>query len=344
MSWGQLREALAAWPGYELAAPERAWLFWVLALLLVWGFARWFWGQALVLAAPADGPRGAGWLRWLAPLPRLLRLLGLGLLLLALLRPQVVRDSSESNVEALDIMLCLDISGSMETQDLLPSRVEAAKATLKTFVDNVPGDRIGLVVFAGKAFVQCPLTLDHDVIKEFIDRVDLTTVGVDGTAIGDGLLLAVSRLMQDQGNGGPPPSRLIVLATDGQNNAGTPPAQAAQLVAEAGIKAYTIGMGKRGGALRKVKNAWGQEFVVREEEPDEPLLQSIASQTGGEYFRAENADEMKSIYTQIASMERRPVKVKHHRDADEHFYVFLLAGALLLLGEALLRLRLRVSA
>jgi len=241
-------------------------------------------------------------------------------------------------------MLCLDISGSMETQDLLPSRVEAAKATLKTFVDNVPGDRIGLVVFAGKAFVQCPLTLDHDVIKEFIDRVDLTTVGVDGTAIGDGLLLAVSRLMQDQGNGGPPPSRLIVLATDGQNNAGTPPAQAAQLVAEAGIKAYTIGMGKRGGALRKVKNAWGQEFVVREEEPDEPLLQSIASQTGGEYFRAENADEMKSIYTQIASMERRPVKVKHHRDADEHFYVFLLAGALLLLGEALLRLRLRVSA
>ena len=117
-------------------------------------------------------------------------------------------------------MLCLDISGSMETQDLLPSRVEAAKATLKTFVDNVPGDRIGLVVFAGKAFVQCPLTLDHDVIKEFIDRVDLTTVGVDGTAIGDGLLLAVSRLMQDQGNGGPPPSRLIVLATDGQNNAG----------------------------------------------------------------------------------------------------------------------------
>ncbi|HXC63798.1 MAG TPA: aerotolerance regulator BatA, partial [bacterium] len=111
-----------------------------------------------------------------------------------------------------------------------------------------------------------------------------------------------------------------------------------------GIKTYTIGMGKRGGALRKVKNAWGQEFVVREEEPDEPLLQSIASQTGGEYFRAENADEMKSIYTQIASMERRPVKVKHHRDADEHFYVFLLAGALLLLGEALLRLRLRVSA
>jgi Ca-activated chloride channel family protein len=344
VSWADLSQSLAAWPSYELAAPERAWLFWVLALLLVWGFARWFWGQALVLAAPAEGPRGAGWLRWLAPLPRLLRLLGLLLLLLALLRPQVIRNSSQSDVEALDIMLCLDISGSMETQDLAPSRVEAAKATLKTFVDNVPGDRIGLVVFAGKAFVQCPLTLDHDVIKQFIDRVALgSTIAVDGTAIGDGLLLAVSRLMQDQGNGGPPPSRLIVLATDGQNNTGTPPAEAARLVAEAGIKAYTIGMGKRGGATRMVPYM-GQLVPVHEEEPDEPLLKSIAEQTGGQYFRAENADQLKGVYIQIAGMERRPVKVKHHRDADEHFYPFLLAGALLLLGEALLRLRLRVSA
>jgi Ca-activated chloride channel family protein len=344
VSWDDLRQALAAWPSYELAAPEREWLFWVLALLLVWGFARWYWGQALVLAAPAGGPRGAGWLRWLAPLPRLLRLLGLLLLLLALLRPQVIRNSSQSDVEALDIMLCLDISGSMQSKDLLPSRVEAAKATLKTFVDGVPGDRIGLVVFAGKAFVQCPLTMDHDVIKEFIDRVDLSTVGVDGTAMGDGLLLAVSRLMQDQGNGGPPPSRLIVLATDGRNNAGTPPEEAARLVAEAGIKAYTIGMGKRGGYTHFETDAFGRTYKFVEEEPDEALLQSIASQTGGQYFRAENADEMKSIYTQIASMERRPVKVKHHRDADEHFYPFLLAGALLLLAEAVLRLRLRVTA
>lgn len=337
-----LPDALRSFQGFELADPEYAWLGWLLALGACWGVLRWGFGQALPLAGVRGirTLRGAGWLRWLAPLPRLLRYLGMGLLLLALLRPQTVRDSSESSVDSLDIFLCLDISGSMSTPDLKPSRIEAAKATLGSFVDGAPGDRIGMVVFAGKAFTQCPLTLDHSVIKYFIQQVDLSTVGIDGTALGDGLALAVSRLVQEQDKS----DKVIVLATDGRNNAGIDPMQATALAAGAGVKVFTIGIGVKGGAVVQVTNAFGQTQYYREEEPDEPLLKSIAAATGGQYFRAQDADSLKSIYATIAKLQRRQVAVKHHRDVDEHFYPYLLAGAILLLLEALLRLRLRVTA
>lgn len=339
MSWNDLVQALRVYRGFDLASPEFAWLAWVLAAGALWGVLRWGFGQALPVAG-AGGLRGAGWLRFAAPLPRLARYLGLGLLLLALLRPQTIRESSESSVESMDIFLCLDISGSMSTPDLKPSRIEAAKATLGSFVDGVAGDRIGLVVFAGKAFTQCPLTLDHSVVKYFIQQVDLSTVGIDGTALGDGLALAVSRLVQEKDDS----DKVIVLATDGRNNSGIDPQQAAALAVGAGIKVYTIGMGVKGGAVVQFRDAWGRVQMGREEEPDEPLLQSIAAQTGGLYFRAQDADSLKSIYAQIAQLQRRPVTVTRHRDADEHFYPYLLAGALLLLLEAALRLRLRVTA
>jgi Ca-activated chloride channel family protein len=334
-----LPDALSAFSGYELASPEFEVLGALIALALLWGFLRWAFGQTLPVAAAPGGLRGAGWLRWAAPLPRLLRFCGVGLLLLALLRPQVVRDSNTTNVESLDIFLCLDLSGSMITDDLKPSRVEAAKATLSQFVDGVPGDRIGLVVFAAKAFTQCPLTLDHGVVKYFIGQVELGTVGVDGTALGDGLALAVSRLVQEKDGS----DKVIVLATDGRNNTGIDPHAAAALAHDAGVKVYTIGIGLRGGAVRQV-NYYGRMIAVREEEPDEPLLQSIAAATGGRYYRAQDADSLKSIFKEIAGLQRKPVTVKHHHEADEHFYPYLLAGALLLLLEALLRLRLRVTA
>ncbi|HTB23173.1 MAG TPA: VWA domain-containing protein [bacterium] len=334
-----LPDALGAYRGFDLAEPGYAWVLWLLAAGLLWGALRWAFGQALPISG-SGALRGAGWLRWLAPLPRILRYLGMALLLLALMRPQSVRDSSESNVDSLDIFLCLDISGSMSTPDLKPSRIEAAKATLGAFVDSAPQDRIGMVIFAGKAFVQCPLTLDHSVVKYFISQVDLSTIGIDGTALGDGLALAVSRLVQENDKS----DKVIVLATDGRNNAGIDPMQAVALAAGAGIKVYTIGIGVKGGAIVQVPNAFGQMVSYREEEPDEDLLKAVAADTGGEYFRAQDADSLKSIYATIAKLQRHQVAVKRHRDVDEHFYPYLLAGAILLLLESLLRLRIRVTA
>jgi Ca-activated chloride channel family protein len=339
MSWDALLEAWGRWPLFTQAAPERWLWLWVIAGALCLGLLRWLWGQRLALpGARSEG--GAGLLRLLAPLPRALRLAALLLLLLALLRPQAFRNSSSANVQAMDIMLALDVSGSMQANDLKPSRVEAAKQTLMQFVDNVPGDRIGLVVFAGKAFTQCPLTLDHDVVKHFISQVDLSTVQIDGTALGDGLLMALSRLLTESG----PQDRLIVLATDGRSNTGQDPMQVAQLVASQGIKLYTVGLGRKGGAILTQQDVFGRMQQYRMEEPDEGMLAGMARLSGGRYFRATDSGVLRDVYAQIASAERREIKVKKHRDADEHFFPFLWAGALLLLAEALLRLRVRVTA
>jgi Ca-activated chloride channel family protein len=339
MSWDALLEAWGRWDGLTLAAPQRAaWAYAVGALALV-GALRWLWGQRLRLGLP-PGEGGAGFLRLLAPLPRLLRLAGLLLLLLALLRPQSFRDSATASVQALDIVLALDVSGSMEANDLKPNRLEAAKATLKQFVEALPGDRMGLVVFAGKAFTQCPLTLDHAVVQHFIEQMSTRTVQVNGTAVGDGLLMALSRLLSEAG----PQQRIVVLATDGRSNMGNDLQSAAQLAAQAGVKVYTIGIGAKGGAVQTVQDAWGRSFQVRHEEPDDAALTAAANITGGRYYRATDEAGLRSVYAQIAAAERREVKVQQRRDADEHFYPFLLWGALLLLAEALLRLRVRVTA
>jgi Ca-activated chloride channel family protein len=259
------------------------------------------------------------------------------LLLLALMRPQHITSFSEASLQSRDIYLALDVSGSMRAPDLKPSRIQAAKETLKHFVDTLQGDRIGLVVFAGKAFTQCPLTTDHDVVKYFIDQVDIGTVGIDGTALGDGLLLAVQRLL-----GEPKAGQVIVLATDGRSNTGQPPMLAAQVAASAGIKLYTIGMGAKGGAILRERDPFGRIYESRMEEPDEALMTSMAEATGGLYFRATDSSSLKSIYSRISELEQHEVKVKNRREADERFFPYLWLGALLLAAEALLRLRLRM--
>jgi Ca-activated chloride channel family protein len=321
---------------YDWANPENSWLFWVIGAALLWGPLKWFWGRSWALPIQMKERRPLPWTTFAVWLPRLLRCAGLALLVLALMRPQNVTNSSESSVQAIDIFLALDISGSMQTPDVKPSRIAAAKASLKKFVDGVQGDRIGLVVFAGKAFVQCPLTLDHDVVKYFIDQVDLSTVGIDGTALGDGLLLCVQRLIKE-----PHRNQVIVIATDGLSNTGQPPLVAAQVAAQAGIKLYTIGIGAKGGATVMVPYN-GMMVPVKEEEPDENLMTKMAELSGGRYFRATDEESLQSIYMQIASLEKHEVKVKNRREAEEHFYPYLLLGALLLMAEALLRLRFRV--
>jgi Ca-activated chloride channel family protein len=334
MSWmnGQIQTL----QNFEWANPEYVWLYWILLLGLIWGPLKWLWGRrwSLPLATGESAP--LPWSAFVVWTPRLLRCLGLALLILALMRPQNVSTSSESSVEASDVYLALDISGSMQTPDVKPNRITAAKEALKGFVDGLPGDRIGLVVFAGKAFTQCPLSLDHDVVKYFIDQVDLNTVGIDGTALGDGLLLCVQRLIQE-----PHRDQVIVIATDGRSNTGQPPLLAAQVAAQAGIRVYTIGIGAKGGATVMVPYM-GQMVPVHEEEPDEDLMSKMANLSGGRYFRATDSSSLKEAYQTIASLEKHEIKVKNRREADEHFYDYLSIGALLLLLEALLRLRFRV--
>ena len=334
----QLLDHLRRWPAFEQGSPEFAWFGWAVAGLLALGLARHFGGWRLTFSI-LKGEGGAGWLRSIGWLPRALRLAGLGFLVLALLRPQTSTTITDTSVQSRDIFLCLDVSGSMQANDLLPNRVEAAKKTLKAFVDRTDGDRIGLVVFAGKAFVQCPMTLDHNVVKYFIDQVQLGTVNMDGTAVGDGLLVALARLAQE-----PKPGQVVILATDGVSNTGQDPRLAAQVATAAGVKVYTIGMGRKGGAVIRVRDGWGRIYDQRMEEPDEKTMTAMAESTGGQYFRATDANSLDGVYAQIAKMERHEVKVKSRKEVDEHFYPFLWAGAILLLFEALLRLRVRVTA
>src|SRR5688572_7220301 len=164
---------------YDWGNPEHAWLFWLLAAALLWGPAKALWGRRWALPLHPREARPlplSGFAVWL---PRALRGAGLALLVLALMRPQTVTSASESSVQSIDIYLAFDISGSMQADDVKPNRLAGAKAALKRFLDGVKGDRVGLVVFAGKAFTQCPLTLDHDVVKYFIDQVQFGTVGVE---------------------------------------------------------------------------------------------------------------------------------------------------------------------
>ena len=338
MQFDKLADAFGQWPSYELSSAQYQWMGWVLLALLATSFLRHFGGWRLSFSL-SKGEGGAGWLRLFAWLPQALRLAGLAFLLVALLRPSTVTVSTDKKVQVRDIFLCLDVSGSMQANDLQPNRLEAAKQNLEAFVDRLDGDRLGLVVFAGKAFVQCPLTLDHNVVKYFIKQVELSTVNMNGTAVGDGLLVALARLGQE-GNSG----QVVVLATDGVSNTGQDPLLAARVATAAGVKLYTIGMGRKGGAIMRMRDGWGRIFEQRMEEPDEKTMTAMAEMTGGRYFRATDAGSLGAIYGQIAKLEKREVKVRSHRDVDEHFYPFLCFGALLLLLEAVLRLRLRVTA
>ena len=260
-----------------------------------------------------------------------LRLALLSLLILGLARPQSGVRKQKIITEGIDIMLVLDVSTSMRAVDFKPkNRIEAAKEVAREFIESRTNDRIGLVIFAGEAFTQCPLTLDYGVLIELLEKVDVAPQEWDGTAIGNGIATAVERLKDSKAK-----SKVIILLTDGRNNAGEiDPITAAQIAETFNIRIYTIGAGKHGTALFPVDSPiFGRRYVPMPVEIDEELLQRIAAQTGGKYFRATDTESLREIYRQINEMEKTKIEVKEFTKYRELFVNYAGIGLLLLLVE-----------
>lgn len=266
-------------------------------------------------------------------LPFVLRILALTLFIIALSRPQTTSSEKEIETEGIDIVITLDISGSMLAEDFRPNRLEAAKRITEKFIDGRPNDRIGLVIFSAKSFTQCPITVDHAVLKNLLKQIKSGLIE-DGTAIGMGLATAVDRLKDSKAK-----SRVIVLLTDGVNNTGIiSPLTAAELAKNFGIRVYTIGVGTIGKAPYPFQTPYGIQYMNVDVEIDEPLLKTIAQGTGGKYFRATNNKALELIYNEIDSMERTKIKQIVFTTFTDKFFPFIFTGSILILIEVLLRL------
>ena len=271
------------------------------------------------------------WRQRLHHLLFVLRVLALVLLTIALARPQSTSQGENVTTEGIDIVLTTDISGSMLAEDFRPNRIEAAKKVAIEFIDGRPNDRIGLVVFAGESFTQCPLTIDHGVVQNLLKEVKSGMIE-DGTAIGMGLATAVSRLKESKVK-----SRVIILLTDGVNNRGSiDPLTAAQIAQTFGIRVYTIGVGTIGMAPYPVQTPFGTQYQNVPVEIDEALLQKIADQTGGKYFRATDNRTLKAIYSEIDRLEKTKIEVTQFRRYKEEFYHAAMFAGVFLLLEVLL--------
>ncbi len=271
---------------------------------------------------------------YLVHLPFLLRLILMTLVVCILARPQSKHSWSDTDVEGIDIMLAVDVSTSMLTQDFKPNRVEALKKIAQGFIDKRPNDNIGLTIFAGEAYTQCPLTTDHTMLMNLYNNADcnMAARGViaDGTAIGDGIMNAILRLKES-----PAKSKVIILLTDGVNNTATvSPLTAAEIAKKKHIRIYTIGIGKNGMAPYPLPTGGTVMLPV---EIDEAMMNKISNETGGRYFRAHKNEELDAIYSDIDQMERTKFNVKEYSKRSELFEPYALAALLVLLAEILLR-------
>jgi Ca-activated chloride channel family protein len=274
-----------------------------------------------------------GWRVWLIHVPFVLRTALVVLLSIALARPQMSNRLQSESTEGIDIMMALDVSGTMLGEDLKPNRLEAAKAVAKEFVSSRPNDQIGLVLFAGESFTQCPLTTDHTVLFDLFESVQFGLIE-DGTAIGLGLANAVNR-MKDS----PTKSKVIILLTDGSNNRGDiDPQTAAEIAKTYGIRVYAIGVGSYSKEVKvPIHTPYGVQYGTMSSEFDETTLRNIAQLTGGEYFRAKDNKTLRAIYAQIDQLEKTKIRVREYSKRTEHFMPFLLAALACLLLDLVLR-------
>ena len=277
------------------------------------------------------------WKYYLIHVPFILDMAALVLLSLILARPQTTDRWQDTEIEGIDIMLCVDVSTSMLAEDLKPNRIEAAKQVAAEFINGRPNDNIGLTIFAGEAFTQCPMTVDHSVLLNMFQNVssDIAAKGIieDGTAIGMGLANAISRLKDSQAK-----SKVIILLTDGSNNRGEiSPMTAAEMAKSFGIRVYTIGVGTNGTAPYPVQGAYGKQYVNMAVEIDENILRQIAQTGSGQYYRATSNSKLKEVYEEIDKLERTKLQVKEFSKNQEEYQPLALALLLSLLLSILLK-------
>ena len=318
----------------EFANPKLLWLLLLVPLTILWYVLRHKKQEASVRFSDMSGfvklPKT--WKAYLRHLLFALKMAAMALLIVALARPQSSSTNSTSNIEGIDIVMAMDVSGSMLARDLKPDRLTAAKNVASDFVQGRPGDRMGLVIFSGETFTQVPLTTDHGVMLNMLGEMKNGLIE-DGTAIGDGLATAISRLKDSEAI-----SKVVILLTDGLNNAGSvDPYTAGEMAKLFGVRVYTIGVGSYGTAPYPVQTPFGTQIQQMKVEIDEKLLTQIANMTGGKYFRANNNKKLDEIYQEIDKLERSKIEVTEFRRLHEEFYPLVAWALALLLLEFLLR-------
>ncbi|MCK9203820.1 MAG: VWA domain-containing protein [Bacteroidales bacterium] len=316
------------------ANPGFLFLLVVVPALIVWYFYRQKKNTADLQVSSTEGfePERRSYRHYLQRALYVLRLLAITLLIVALARPQTNLNRQDISVEGIDLMIALDISGSMTAMDFKPDRLEAAKDVAIEFIGGRPNDRIGLVIFSGETFTQCPLTTDHAVLKNLFRDIHSGMID-DGTALGDGLATAVNRL-----RGSKAISKVIILLTDGISNTGAvDPRSAAEIAKLYGIRIYTIGIGTIGQAPIPVQTPFGIQTQMMDVKIDEPLLMEIAKMTDGKYFRATNNAKLRAIYQEIDKMEKSKIDVTEFRKKKEEYLPLALIAFLFIGLETLLR-------
>ena len=318
----------------HFASPYYLWLLTLLVPMIGYYVWRTLQGGAAIQISSVDGVvRAPKTIRYyLRHLPFVLRAAAFALLVVALARPQDVERLSHTNTEGIDIMLAIDVSGSMLARDFKPDRITAAKEVAGSFIADRYGDRIGLVAFAGEAFTQSPLTTDQSTLQTLLARIRSGLIE-DGTAIGNGLATAINRLRESDAK-----SKVIILLTDGVNNQGQiAPMTAAEIAKAQGIRVYTIGVGTEGMAPYPAIDMFGNlTFVNQKVEIDEKVLKAISDMTGGRYFRATDKEKLKAVYDEINQLEKSKIEVMEHISYHELFLTWALAALGLLFTEFLL--------
>ena len=317
--------------------PEFFWLFLLLPAAVVWFiWKRKQQSPTLKISSVKGFKAQKSLLAKLKPLLFVLRLLALSSLIIAMARPRKVDISSQTkSTKGIDIVMAIDVSGSMLAKDLHPNRMEALKKVAENFVEGRPNDRIGIVVYASEAYTKTPVTSDKAIVQQAIQSIKYDNVLQDGTGIGMGLTTAVNRLKDSKAK-----SKVVILMTDGVNNAGfIEPETASQIAKEYGIKVYTIGIGTNGNAMFPYAYAPNGGFLFRmmPVEIDVNLLQTIARNTGGKYFRANSNSKLESIYSEINKLETTEIQELKFYDYDEKYRLFVWIASILVLLEFGLR-------
>jgi len=272
---------------------------------------------------------------YLEHFPFVLLMLSIIGIVIALARPQTSSTRQEISTEGIDIVVAIDVSTSMLAEDVKPNRIEAAKETAKEFIKKRVNDRIGLVVFSGESYTQCPVTIDHSVLLNLIDKINAGMI-IDGTAIGMGLATSISRLKDSKAK-----SKVIILLTDGINNTGIiSPITATDIAKTFGVKVYTIGLGTKGMAPYPVKTPFGTQYQYVDVKIDDQLLTYIAQSTGGKYFRATNRKSLEKIYSDIDLMEKTKINVAYFTKKQDLFYPFITSSLILFSISILLKMTL----